>query len=193
MIKERKRKGEGAYHHGDLRAAVIAKALEVVGEAGPEAVSLKALSQALGVSQPAPYQHFADRNALMIAVALEGFAGFISALQAHAGDLSAMAKAYFRFARQHPGLYRLMFGSKLLGSALPGSDLKMAGQESFFLLEAAIAAHPSPVPARRRALTFWAALHGLVVLEQERLIEWPMTDATTMDQLVDDLVKGTQT
>lgn len=191
--KERKGKGEGAYHHGDLRAALIAKALDVVDGAGPEAVSLKALAQAIGVSQPAPYQHFADRNALMTTVAREGFARFVVALQEHAGDLSAMSKAYVRFAHRHPGLYRLMFGSQLRGSAMPDSELKLAARDSFALLEAAIAERPSPIPVRRRALNFWAALHGLVVLEQQRLLDGLLADAMTLDQLVDDLVGSTRT
>lgn len=191
--KQKGRKRAGAYHHGDLRAALIAKASGIVDEAGPEAVSLKAIAQMLGVSQPAPYMHFADRNALLIAVALKGLNDFLAVLQEHAGDLAGLSRAYVRFAREHPGLYRLMFGSKLLKSVPPDSELKLAGGASFRLLVEAIAPYASPVRARRRAKAFWAGLHGLVVLDQEQLLDGPMTDQTTVDELIDDLVAAIRT
>lgn len=86
-----------------------------------------------------------------------------------------------------------MFGSQLLGSATPDSDLKKAASDSFALLEAAVAEHPSPVPVRRRALNLWAALHGLVVLENERVLDGLLTAPMSLDQLVDDLVARTRT
>jgi AcrR family transcriptional regulator len=55
------RKPLNAYHHGDLREALIRAALQDAEQGGPEAISIKALAKKLGVSQPAPYRHFADR------------------------------------------------------------------------------------------------------------------------------------
>ena len=62
-----------AYHHGDLRNALIAAALAAVEQDGPDAVSLRDLAQNLGVSRAAPYRHFEDRDALLAAVAARRF------------------------------------------------------------------------------------------------------------------------
>ena len=67
------RKSLNAYHHGDLRDALVQAALQEAEQGGPEAISIKALAKKLGVSQPAPYRHFADREALLAAVTAEAF------------------------------------------------------------------------------------------------------------------------
>src|SRR5260221_13488611 len=70
------RKSINAYHHGDLRDALVQAALSDAEQGGPEAISIKALAKKLGVSQPAPYRHFADREALLEAVIAEAFRQF---------------------------------------------------------------------------------------------------------------------
>src|SRR6201981_1076574 len=70
------RKPRHSYHHGDLREALIQAALNEAEQGGPEAISIKALAKTLGVSQPAPYRHFADREALLVAVTAEAFRQF---------------------------------------------------------------------------------------------------------------------
>ena len=75
------RKPLNAYHHGDLRDALVQAALAEAEHGGPEAISLKALAKKLGVSQPAPYQHFADREALLEAVTAEAFRQFNAMLR----------------------------------------------------------------------------------------------------------------
>src|SRR5258708_39893810 len=75
------RKSLHAYHHGDLRDALVQAALREAEQGGPEAISIKALAKRLGVSQPAPYRHFADREALLAAVTGEGFRQFSATLR----------------------------------------------------------------------------------------------------------------
>src|SRR2546423_14880513 len=70
------RKPPDPYHHGDLRDALVQAALQDAEQGGPEAISLKALAKKLGVSQPAPYRHFADREALLEAVTAAAFRQF---------------------------------------------------------------------------------------------------------------------
>src|ERR1700758_4806097 len=70
------RKALNAYHHGDLRDALVQAALQEVELGGPEAINISALAKKLGVSQPAPYKHFADRETLLIAVTAEAFRQF---------------------------------------------------------------------------------------------------------------------
>src|SRR6185437_525860 len=68
MSRQLARKPQNTYHHGDLRGALVQAALREAERGGPEAISIKALAKELGVSQPAPYRHFADRGALLEAV-----------------------------------------------------------------------------------------------------------------------------
>jgi len=76
------RKPLNTYHHGDLRGALVQAALKEAEQGGPEAISIKALAKQLGVSQPAPYRHFADREALLAAVAAEALRQFCATLRA---------------------------------------------------------------------------------------------------------------
>jgi AcrR family transcriptional regulator len=103
------------YHHGDLRAACVRAALELLEENGATALSLRAVAQRAGVSATAPYRHYADRDALISAVAAVGYRELAEYLAAAhpapstPNDLAAVAVAYVRFALQRPALFRVMF------------------------------------------------------------------------------------
>jgi AcrR family transcriptional regulator len=156
-------KDAGAYHHGDLRRALMAAALAEIERVGPEFVNLSGLAKSLGVSQPAPYRHFADREALLAAVAAQGFETYDAALDDAAASGSRFAaptrivKAHVSFGLAHPGLYRLMFA--------PFPAMESPGRDAAFarLLEA-VRAIGYGQGARRRALRIWAAAHGLILL-----------------------------
>src|SRR5258708_37993860 len=80
------RKPLNTYHHGDLRDALVQAALREVELGGPEAINISALAKKLGVSQPAPYKHFADRESLLAAVTDVGLRIFLETVR------EAMAK-----------------------------------------------------------------------------------------------------
>ena len=188
-----RRKAADAYHHGDLRQALIAAALAEVERNGPEGVSLTALAKALGVSQPAPYRHFADREALLAAVAAEGFRAFAAALKASVAgaadpaERARMAQAYVAFGLERNGLYRLMFASRLLAGVGPDSELSAAAKASFgVLLDELSPSTPTP-ELQRRALRIWAALHGIVMLADQGLLPGP-APGVSLQQLVDDVI-----
>ena len=189
-----RRKATDAYHHGDLRAALVAAAVRQIEQSGAEAVSMKALAQSLGVSQPAPYRHFPDREALLVAVAVESFRAFSAALRAAAeaatarATLRAMAGAYVVFGREHVHLYRLMFASRLLPSSTPESELSVVAKESFELLLEAVRAGGAGAEARRAALGIWASLHGIVMLDAEGLLSPHIMADVQVDRLVRDVV-----
>src|SRR6185437_5557028 len=114
------RKPLNAYHHGDVREALVKAALAEAERGGPEAISIKALAKGLGVSQPAPYRHFADRDALLQAVTAEAFRQF-NAIMREAMDkpskrskLSRLAQAALDFGLRRNGIYRLMFASRTM-------------------------------------------------------------------------------
>ena len=174
--KRPSRKTRTSYHHGDLRAALIDAAKTEVERAGADAVSLKALATSLGVSAPAPYRHFVDRDALLVAVALEGFLDFTAALARADGDLEAMAHAYVEFGRSRGGLYRLMFVAPVLSSSDHGSELRAAARGSFDLLLEAVARVVPAERARLIAFSVWSSLHGLVMLENAGILSSPIAE-----------------
>src|SRR5580658_8648454 len=109
-----------SYHHGDLRDALVQAALREAERGGPEAISIKALAKKLGVSQPAPYRHFADREALLAAVTAEAFRQFSATLResirrpSKRSKLSRLAHATLAFGLNRNGIYRLMFASRIM-------------------------------------------------------------------------------
>jgi AcrR family transcriptional regulator len=106
------------YHHGDLKAALVAAAVELIAERGVRNFSLAEASRRLGVTGAAPYRHFADRDELLAAVAVRAFGALGAAVRAEVTDadpppqrLAAMAGAYVRFAGANPALFEVLFGS----------------------------------------------------------------------------------
>jgi AcrR family transcriptional regulator len=97
----------GPYHHGDLRAALLATAAEMLETQGLASLSLREVARRAGVSHNAPYRHFPDRESLLAALAAEGFEQFGDALEKR--PRREMGEAYVEFALEHPQRFRLMF------------------------------------------------------------------------------------
>jgi AcrR family transcriptional regulator len=110
----------GRYHHGDLRAALIGAAVELIGERGVRNFSLAEASRRLGVAVSAPYAHFADRDELLAAVAVHAYEVFVADYLPTAGQfpdpaarLAALASGYVRFAGVRRPLFEVLFASGL--------------------------------------------------------------------------------
>ena len=97
---------KSAYHHGDLKAALLDAADALLDEGGPGAVSLREAARRAGVSAMAPYRHFADKEALLAALAARAFMAFGKAMREAAegssDPLRMMGDVYVRFARARP-------------------------------------------------------------------------------------------
>lgn len=180
-------KHANAYHHGDLRQALLSAALTAVESKGADTISLAALARALGVSQAAPYRHFPDRDALLVAVAAEGFKAFSAALaQAEAagpeaGSLLRMCHTYVEFGLERSGLYRLMFASPVLASLAARDELTTIAKGSFGQLAAAAG-------SERRAMKIWVGLHGAVMLASLIVGGGPTATPCSMDELIADIL-----
>jgi AcrR family transcriptional regulator len=96
-----------SYHHGDLRAALLAAAGEMLEKQGLASLSLREVARRAGVSHNAPYRHFPDRDSLLAALAAQGFEQFGDALARR--PRREMGEAYVEFALEHPQRFRLMF------------------------------------------------------------------------------------
>ncbi len=178
-----------SYHHGDLRRTLLRTARDQIAEGGAHAVSLASLARLAGVSQPAPYRHFADRDALLEAVATEGFEEFTAALTAAAatagrnGALKAMALAYVAFGEANIELYRLMFASRLVPEAGTGSALENAAVDAFNRLREALAVTTPAHRIQDEAQLIWAQLHGLVMLKADGHIKRPLAELVAASRL----------
>jgi len=111
---------DGRYHHGDLRAALIETAIEVIGERGVRGFSMAEASRRLGVAVSAPYAHFADRDELLAAVAVHAYqllhaelGPAIGQVAGPAGQLAELARCYVRFAAAHRPLFEVLYEAGL--------------------------------------------------------------------------------
>ncbi|MGA7809615.1 TetR/AcrR family transcriptional regulator [Bradyrhizobium sp.] len=197
MSPQRVRKLQNTYHHGDLRDALVRGALKEAERGGPEAISIKALAKQLGVSQPAPYRHFADREALLVAVTAEAFRQFNAMLReatrkpSKRSKLSRIAQATLDFGLRRNGIYRLMFATRTKAGAPKGSELHLAAMETFGLVLEALGPPTAGFLRERHALAIWTGVHGAVMLAEQGLLTGKAARIGIAD-LVQDMVKQTE-
>lgn len=159
----------------DFRERLCAAAERLFAEKGPDAVTMRQLAAELGVSPMTPYRYFQDKDDILAAVRTNGFNQFAEALEAARGNAkSARAKAaavgdaYVRFAFEHPHTYKLMFDlNQPIGDDHP--ELAEAGRRAHETMSAWVkdqveAGEMAGDPEHIGAM-FWAATHGVVVLE----------------------------
>jgi len=159
----RKRPRTAAYHHGDLRTEILRAAGNIVEAQGGAGLSLREAARRAGVSHNAPYRHFADRDALLAALAAEGFAALDRALAlAAAQGPRARGEAYVRFALEHPQRFRLMFDGTLRLDAHPA--LREAAARTYQGLVRAFEPLAGAQGAPTAAAAAWALVHGLAQL-----------------------------
>ena len=132
---------------------------------GVEALKLREVARRAGVSHNAPYRHFPQREALLAALAAEGFEWLGAAQRnaAQAGGLRGMGEAYVSFALAHPQRFRLMFGGQI--PIARHARLREVATRTFEGLSGALAARvPEAQGARDASLAAWALVHGLALL-----------------------------
>jgi AcrR family transcriptional regulator len=169
------KKRAGQYHHGDLRRALIDQALRTIDRLGVEGLTLRAVGEALGVSRTALYRHFSNKQALVAAVAREGFRMLRTALvDAWEGNgrgqpgFDAMGAAYLGFAVAHPSHYRVMFG-RFVESCARDPELIEEANAAFQALVDALVDQQRDGRVRRDdpvtlARFIWALTHGIAML-----------------------------
>jgi AcrR family transcriptional regulator len=163
-----------AYHHGDLRTALLQAASRMLENEGLESLALREVARRAGVSHNAPYRHFPQREALLAALAAEGFAQLGQAQQkaAAVGGLRGMGEAYVQFALEHPQRFRLMFGGQVQIAKHPA--LREVAGRMFDRLSGALAERvPEAEGARDSSIAAWALVHGLALLLLDDRIATP--------------------
>ena len=171
-----KRRAERAYHHGNLKEALIQAARELIKEKGPAGFTFADAARSAGVSAAAPYRHFRDRDALMADVARRGFEAFAAALAKAWNDgrpdpivaFENVGKAYLHFAGTKPAYYAAMFESGLAPDTY--DELREAADRAFAVLRQAAEAVSAVLPGERRppaamiAFHAWSLAHGIASL-----------------------------
>ena len=176
-IKDAGSKAASPYHHGDLRAAVIAAGLKRLQAGDDGELGLRALARDVGVSATALYRHFPDKEALLDALAEEGLRR-LGALQAQAwlkagggsDAFKAIGITYVRFAHDEPALFRLSFTRQMPERYAEGEG---DGEVAYNLLRAGVGqALPGVENPDSAALHAWALVHGLAMLILDKRVEW---------------------
>src|SRR6478736_5907450 len=152
------------YHHGNLRAAVLAEAAAAIGRDGVASLSLRSIAEELGVSHTAPLHHFGSREGLLNALAAEGFEELRAQLEKAAErDFLEVGVAYVEFAVSHPGHFAVMYAPELIDLDQP--DLASARQQTFGVLRSGTADRMAdPGEGAAAATAAWALVHGLAIL-----------------------------
>lgn len=164
------------YHHGDLRQKLLDAATQLIAEGGVENLSIRKLADSVGVSRTAPYHHFKDKNALLCAIAEQGFQAqdrlveSMMALQTKLTPTELFERyvlTYIRFAEQEQETYDLMYGRDIWKSGEPTESLQTISKNCFKnwlawveILQQHGIFDPQQ-PTLRVAQSSWAALHGL--------------------------------
>lgn len=189
------------YHHGDLRAALLAAAEDIVNRDGVGGLTLRGVARGVGASHAAPKNHFDDLTGLVSELAAVGFNRFADHMHAAAAAqttpmdrLNAIGRAYVEFALAEPGLFQLMFRGERLDKTRPA--LSEAMQRAFATLTGSVAETHEGDPdaaraTRAHAARAWSMVHGFaILLLDERLNPLLDTDAPRTDALalLDDML-----
>jgi AcrR family transcriptional regulator len=174
------KKKRGEYHHGDLRRALLDATVALVARRGVDGFSLRETARAAGVSAGAPYHHFADKDALLAAVAEEGFHLFYAALaeaaKAAAPDARGRAEnvgvAYVRFAVEHPTQFRIMLGQDAR-RRLRHRGLARAAGEAYQLVRRVLVqgVGGGGDVSEAAVVGWWSVVHGLAFLVIDGLVD----------------------
>jgi AcrR family transcriptional regulator len=171
---------QGRFHHGNLRQALIDGALLILAKEGAEAITLREVARRAGVTHAAPYRHFDGKEALLAAVAEEGFMQLKRDMENAAGNdpldrLHRYGEAYIRFALKNPAHYRLMYGPEFAHRAAHPA-LQEASRQAFSLLIGAVRDAVAQKQVEEGdpihiALATWSTVHGLSLLIMDRQLD----------------------
>lgn len=156
----------GSYHHGDARNALLRAAAGLIETVGAAGLSLRQVAERAGLSRQAPYNHFADKEALLAEVVREGFerlGATVGGMETSPDALARAADAYIGFAQASPALFRLMFSRELVDlSRFP--QAAAAADAACGKLDAMVAAIATEGDVPDLSLAAWCLVHGYATL-----------------------------
>ncbi len=181
------------YHHGNLRAALITAAHNILRSAGVEGLSLRKVAQQAGVSATAPYSHFKDKRELLAVLATQGFEQLAQEMQGSVSEREGwegLACGYVTFATKNPDLFRLMFGAGA-GDLMAFPELAAAGTRAYTLLSDYVAARMQELGAPHKTAiataAAWSLVHGLSTLINDGRIRAADSGVPSNEALVEQM------
>lgn len=178
-----------SYHHGNLRAVLLAAAVEEIQAVGPARLSLRELARRAGVSHAAPAHHFGDKRGLFTALAAEGFRMLHQRTSRALNGEVALVEAgqrYVEFALDHPAHFAVMFDPSLLDA--DDTDYQRERGAAFEVLYEAIR-RATKVTAEAelgaQTLGAWVAVHGLATLWLSGSLPYERDSSLVADVFVD--------
>jgi len=187
---------KSAYHHGDLKNALIEAGIEVLAKEGVGALSLRQVARKAGVSHAAPYAHFADKQALIAAISIEGYRTLYDKLagvvQQYDGDpmrqLVEIAWAYTDFALTDTDHFKITFSGVLEKEKDYPAFVEISKKSFNLVVEIVAACQEKDIlpdgPSDLIAVSLWGMLHGLVSLVLEGQVSHTILDRVTLRELV---------
>lgn len=178
-----------AYHHGNLRQALLDAALRLLVELPAAKLSLRELARAAQVSHAAPYHYFTDRDDLIRAAGVEGMRRLLLAQQQAVASaigprerVLALGKAYVRFAAREPHSFALVFDPQYCRPGEPSADMAPLIADNEDLLAACVTQAQAvgvlpPVPPAPLATALWGTVHGLAQLTMAGHLDLPAAEA----------------
>lgn len=194
------RKPANAYQHGNLREALVNAGLRLLNEGGVANLSLRAAAELAGVSHAAPYRHFKDKDALLAAIAEQGFRLLTEAMEAEVAQaeattvrerFAATGRGYVRFATHHPGYLGVIFGGVLRPESKT-PELEAAGKAAYLVLRNIVSDGIAEGTIRDGdpdlvSLAAWSMVHGLSHLIINHAVESPKS-AAALASMVDSII-----
>jgi AcrR family transcriptional regulator len=183
--------GADTYHHGDLKAVILAQAAGLVAERGADRISLRELARAAGVSHAAPAHHFRDRRGLFTALATEGFQLLARALTEARPRFIDAALAYVRFALDHRGHYAVMFEKSLYDDNDPEFVAAQAAAGAELSRGVATLSDPhAKTDPEGAELAAWSLVHGFSMLWLNEAIDTRTDPMAIVERIARMLFEG---
>jgi AcrR family transcriptional regulator len=193
------KKSSHSYQHGNLREAILKVSLQVIEKKGEQALSMRDLAKMTGVTHQAPYRHFKDKDALLAALAQDGFeqlyALMVENLKSATDPMEKLERIiqnYMAWAFEHPDHFRLMFSRHIPEYETSESLQKVTNQTLELILkvveENQEAKNLRPGDPRPLARHFWASIHGATLLLIDRQFKPLNKIANPVPQLAKDIL-----
>ncbi len=183
------------YHHGNLRQALVAAAIQILESEGLKSLSLRRIAREAGVSQAAPYGHFKDKDELLLAVCAMGYEKFSHRMREEAGVstgsayIAGLGRGYIYFALENPALFELMFSGNFRDNPdMLMEDMDPVFSEGYNLLDEGLSRYPIPYlqdDRISRAIS-WGVVHGIASLLLSQRMRADRFGFASVDEFIHD-------
>lgn len=197
------------YHHGNVKEALVAEALKFLENNEVELLSLRRLAREVGVSPSAVYNHFPDKNALMLAIKVRLYERFNDFFAKRCGDyedpveaLLQVCLSYYDFAQEHPAHFTMLFGAALPMEWSTPEMVEVSGKTLLRVRSLVLDIHAryklscDEESVVTTTLLLWSQIHGIICLKNAGGInaavayqDWPESCALARREDVERLIK----